>query len=222
MLGCTLELHAGDDFLKKPTNSFWMTTKMRKLGLVHGQVMNRKRDEISWMNCSLCIIQPAVLISALRTVPVPRAANSETPFDFSGSRTEPSENGPGACSLCNASCFLFLLLFLTDSNSSCLLLKQLLKCPAWWSVNHRDRSVPPVPRRVLCPMCSLKGKVFHVSSCFAFIQRRREAWKPFGKHNPSRNVTRPGGAGIKCLHSEPRNLSWAFNFFFLFFFSVYG
>lgn len=93
MLRCALEWHAGDDFLKKPTNNFWMTTKMRKLGLVHGQFMNRKRDEISWMNCSLCIIQPAVLISALRTVPVPTAANSKTPFDFSGSRTEPSENG---------------------------------------------------------------------------------------------------------------------------------
>lgn len=164
-----LESHTGDDFLKKPTNSFWTTTKMRKLGLVHGQVMNRKRDEISWMNCSLCIIQPAVLISALRTVPVPTAANSKTPFDFSGSRTEPSENGPGACSLCNASCFLLLLLFLADSNLLCLLLKKLVKCPAWWSVNHRDRNVPWC---VLYLMCSLKGKVFHVSPCFAFMQRR--------------------------------------------------
>lgn len=150
MLRCTVELHARDDFLKKPTNNFWMTTKMRKLGLVHGQFMNRKRDEISWMNCSLCIIQPAVLISALRTVPVPTAANSKTPFDFSGSRTEPSENGPGACFLCNVFFFFFLLLLLLiDSNFLCLLLKGLLlKCPMWWSVNHRKRNVPSVPECV--------------------------------------------------------------------------
>lgn len=57
------------------------------------------------MNRSLCIIQPAVLISALRTDPVPTAANSKTPFDFSGSRKEPSENGRDACFLCSASSF---------------------------------------------------------------------------------------------------------------------
>lgn len=100
----------GGDFLEKPTNHFWAMTKMRKQGLGHRQFMNRKSNEISWMNRSLCIIQPAVLISALRTVPVPTAANSKTPFDFSRSRTEPSEVGPGACFLCNA-LFSFLVFF---------------------------------------------------------------------------------------------------------------
>lgn len=57
------------------------------------------------MNYSLCIIQPAVLISALRTDLVPTAANSKTPFDFRGSRTEPSENGHDACFPCK--CLLF-------------------------------------------------------------------------------------------------------------------
>lgn len=73
----------------------------------------------------------------------------------------------------------------------------------------------------LMPVCSLKGKVFHVFFFFAFVQTRwdRGAQKlesPLENTNRSRKVTRAEGAGIKCLHSEPRTCSWAFNFIFFF------
>lgn len=46
------------------------------------------------MNCSLGVIQAALLISALRTVPVPTAANSKLLLSSVGAGLSPQRVGP--------------------------------------------------------------------------------------------------------------------------------
>lgn len=74
---------------------------------------------------------------------------------------------------------------------------------------------------VSCTWCALWRERFFMSP-LALLLCRGEAWKPFRKHNPSRNVTEAGGAELNVCTLSPEIAVGHLIFLNLFFFLYIG